>query len=376
VKKQVVLLIILSALAVGYIGNISPAQAGDLNCGEALICLLGCPANDTQCSYNCGQDLHATAENLFAALQSCLLPKCPGNPPDPVCVLQAGSGACLSEYNDCLSDAGCVPSCDGKACGDDNCGGSCGTCPGGLGCNESFECAPCEPVCNGKQCGDDNCGGSCGTCAGGEACIEFICVSCSPNCAGKECGEDGCGGFCGQCGFNEECINGICIGCTPNCGGKECGDNGCGGMCGTCPLGYKCETGICLEDIPCNPNCLNKECGDDGCEGLCGTCGESQYCSPAGLCAEGDAPEVTVQPEEEGDVFVPAGDTTSQPDTSGNGGLGPCPPGYTVYLGTCVPVDDGGGGGGGCQTGATTTPISVLLLLSLLVFGLRLRRRI
>ena len=125
-----------------------------------------------------------------------------------------------------------------------------------------------EPIdtcsCTGKNCGDDGCGGSCGTCSDGAECNNGIC--CTPNCSGKNCGDDGCGGSCGTCSDGDACINGIC--CTPNCSGKKCGDDGCGGSCGTCsdsngnkltcytgptvniPVGNKINSGDCI----CNKN--------------------------------------------------------------------------------------------------------------------------
>jgi heme-degrading monooxygenase HmoA len=59
----------------------------------------------------------------------------------------------------------------------------------------------CDADCTGKVCGDDGCGGSCGTCADGEACGGGQCVFllCTPDCTGKVCGDDGCGGSCGTC---------------------------------------------------------------------------------------------------------------------------------------------------------------------------------
>jgi hypothetical protein len=35
---------------------------------------------------------------------------------------------------------------------------------------------PCVPTCEGKQCGTDGCGGVCSECGEGEACFEFQCV--------------------------------------------------------------------------------------------------------------------------------------------------------------------------------------------------------
>ena len=61
------------------------------------------------------------------------------------------------------------------------------------------------PDCEGKVCGDDGCGVSCGECTGPqEECQNGKCV-CQPDCAGKECGPDGCGGNCGQCPSGCEC---------------------------------------------------------------------------------------------------------------------------------------------------------------------------
>ncbi len=70
----------------------------------------------------------------------------------------------------------------------------------------------CVPDCSGKQCGDDDCGGTCGTCPAGAHCSAGVCVSdCVPNCTGKECGSDGCGGSCGTCGAGEVCEGGTCV---------------------------------------------------------------------------------------------------------------------------------------------------------------------
>jgi len=139
--------------------------------------------------------------------------------------------------------------------------------------------ADCEPLnpevpgCSGKECGDDGCGGSCGSCGGNGICEEGICV-CTPNCDGKECGDDGCGEECGSCAGNEICSGGKCV-CVPDCAGKECGSDGCGADCGQCQGNYECQGTKCV----CTPNCSGKECGDDGCGGSCGSCGGNEVCS-------------------------------------------------------------------------------------------------
>ena len=72
----------------------------------------------------------------------------------------------------------------------------------------------CQPNCEGKECGDDGCGGSCGACADGEECsADGQCVPCQPKCDGKECGDDGCGGTCGDCPTDKPVCttDGLCI---------------------------------------------------------------------------------------------------------------------------------------------------------------------
>lgn len=157
------------------------------------------------------------------------------------------------------SDAGCTPQCSGKQCGDDGCGGTCGTCtnPCTNKLDESVcvdgQCAsPCCPDCTDKDCGGDGCGNTCGTCTCGYECSgqsECIYIACD----GRECGPDGCGGTCGSCVFGTcEKSTGKCE-CVPNCADNECGPDGCGGECGQCSSGEICVEGNCLQK--CGTNC-------------------------------------------------------------------------------------------------------------------------
>ncbi|MFH1529430.1 MAG: hypothetical protein ABIK09_01710 [Pseudomonadota bacterium] len=69
---------------------------------------------------------------------------------------------------------------------------------------------PCVPACEDLDCGDDGCGGVCGTCDGSQdLCVDGLCV-CQPACDGpdetlKECGPDGCGDVCGACSAPDTC---------------------------------------------------------------------------------------------------------------------------------------------------------------------------
>jgi hypothetical protein len=106
------------------------------------------------------------------------------------------------------------------------------SCAPGLVCTGSPEASCCAPDCNGKSCGLDDCGGSCGTCLGAQdLCIDYACI-CSVDCDGRACGEDGCGGSCGTCAIGLECNeNGLCTcvvtGADDNCDGV---DNDCDGL--------------------------------------------------------------------------------------------------------------------------------------------------
>ena len=201
----------------------------------------------------------------------------------------------------------------------------------------------CIPNCTGKACGDDECGSTCGSCSINYSCINYQCIAptptrtptpipptstpipptstptpvpptstptrtptpvpptptrtptpipptptqipistntpiptipiCIPNCVSKACGDDGCGSSCGSCAINESCLNFQCVApiptetltptviptipvCTPNCTGKACGDDGCGSSCGSCQVfevcknNYTCGVGEVPSNIP------------------------------------------------------------------------------------------------------------------------------
>jgi len=115
------------------------------------------------------------------------------------------------------TDPACSLSCQDRECGDNGCGGVCGSCATGETCNSATgRCeggSSCVPACAGVQCGSDGCGGVCGSCATGETCNSATgrCEggpSCVPACAGVQCGSDGCGGSCPSlCGAGQECLS-------------------------------------------------------------------------------------------------------------------------------------------------------------------------
>ncbi len=197
-------------------------------------------------------------------------------------------GECQTFPNSFCSDSGqcdCSPDCEGKECGMDLCGGSCGECPAFHQCQD-FTCVS-QPGCGNGVCeeglGEDcsACAADCG-CVEPQVCWEGACCSASDcNALGKECGQwpDGCGGEaqCGTCTGQDTCVNGQCV-CQQACGGKECGGDGCGGTCGTCAGQDTCVNGQCV----CQPACGGKVCGDDGCGGTCGSCQGYKVCADFG----------------------------------------------------------------------------------------------
>ena len=106
--------------------------------------------------------------------------------------------------------------CQGKDCGDDNCGGTCGSCESSYICDAQGKCE------YQAKCGNGNCD------------TDENCDSCPQDCACKN----------GQVCFHRQC-------CTPQCTGRECGDDNCGGLCGKCEYGQACDagTGECLGKV-------------------------------------------------------------------------------------------------------------------------------
>ena len=78
----------------------------------------------------------------------------------------------------------------------------------GAGGDFTLEVKKCTPNCQGKVCGTDGCGGTCGDCPLLSAynCSSVGTCLCVPNCYEKTCGSDGCGGACGKaCGDGQSC---------------------------------------------------------------------------------------------------------------------------------------------------------------------------
>jgi N-acetylneuraminic acid mutarotase len=209
---------------------------------------------------------------------------------DGLCVVVpavCGDGTCQAA-EDCNS---CVGDC-GQCCGDGACdpaaGETCATCARDCRCAAGEACdlverrceAPCVRDCNGRLCGDDGCGGSCGDCGPGGLCepVSGTCeILCTPLCDGRNCGDDGCGGVCGECDDGAVCTGaGRCVGGGPAC---------------QCAVDQACLDGRCRPlDHVCSPDVPDGLCGN-GLTCAAGVCVESgAACSdqnPTGVCPVG-----------------------------------------------------------------------------------------
>ena len=124
------------------------------------------------------------------------------------------------------------------------------TCPASQQCQDGFCVGGTGCSCNGKVCGDDGCGNSCGNCSSGSTCQAGACIAAPTcTCGGAVCGLDNCGNSCGACQNGQTCQGGHCSGGTTcSCGGALCGFDNCGNACGTCQSGWTCSGGGCIPD--------------------------------------------------------------------------------------------------------------------------------
>ncbi len=164
---------------------------------------------------------------LLGAMLLCLPAGCDNGGADNE---NGGKGPETSQDVSSPDSSACEPSCEGRVCGNDGCGGSCGHCytvegaPDDSLCTDKGQCLSCLPDCTGRVCGNDGCGGSCGHCFTLEGAVddslctaEGACVQCVPDCAGKACGDDGCGATCGSCSGSTVCAGGQCVEDTGLC---------------------------------------------------------------------------------------------------------------------------------------------------------------
>jgi hypothetical protein len=335
------------------------------------LALGGCEKTARKTANSCSSDTECSGGVCFES--ECFTPCTAQGECDQgeFCVHKTGAAGseasvCVvaSEFQGCGGNADCVDlvagPCDLIACDLDSqlcantfrpdgtaCtlhGGVAGTCQG-RGCK-------CTRQCEGKVCGEDGCGGVCGTCQDGYVCAnggqclhpseELIAVEPAqevvepltelpepqeeaveppveatepvievveplvevaepqpetgegvPEAADSsdaETGEWVCTEGYQPCEDGAQCCTGMCV-------PLEDGAQVCADLCtDACPEGWECtavEAGqdvlhVCLPKV-CVPDCSGRECGPNGCGADCGVCGSDQFCTAGGLCLPLDA---------------------------------------------------------------------------------------
>lgn len=131
-------------------GSISAGCSGGLATGSVIVSsaqvtvnavpfLLGKVEGATLVEVQVGSgDLAHSVGYLPFITGSCYLESCSGH---GACDSTSGAPVCMCDdgYASPMEDplaCNCVPNCDGRMCGDDGCGGSCGGCGEGQNCNE------------------------------------------------------------------------------------------------------------------------------------------------------------------------------------------------------------------------------------------------
>ncbi len=151
-------------------------------CWEKADCKPQCEGRvcgDDACGGNCGD---CPAGRFCDATGQCgvCTPNCSGDP----CGTDGCGGTCMACKGGkfCVEGAcACIPGSLPICCGEHVCqANSCGeagpqleTC--GWGCKDN-QCTACPVDCDGKTCGDDGCGGTCGTCDDDVPCEAGQCV--------------------------------------------------------------------------------------------------------------------------------------------------------------------------------------------------------
>ena len=117
--------------------------------------------------------------------------------------------------NPCDTGCVCIPDCDGKSCGDNGCGGSCGDCAAPLACVEGVCAYPCDGAAT-CECAASDCLGVALEDAGISIDLACAVLDDSPECltvildayASEGCGQ-GCNGFTLP-GLEEVCAHTAC----------------------------------------------------------------------------------------------------------------------------------------------------------------------
>ena len=163
-------------------------------------------------------------------------------------VMAAIAGAVLGGGRDGAAGE-CTPQCDGRVCGPDGCGGSCGTCPVGSNCETDLGiCDGDPPICSdyGEWCHFEQ------PCCPEWHCVNEVCVDGPCRLLGDSC-TDGL-----RCCSNLVCLDGLCVPSPGDCvaTGGRCEDLICCDLDDTCSANPEGVL-ICQPTAPIRPGCVH-----------------------------------------------------------------------------------------------------------------------
>ena len=279
------------------------------------------------------------------------------------------------------ANPGCVPDCAGKSCGDNGCGGFCGTCttPGDV-CDATGQCTPkgtgdtCSTpfevnsvpfkakgdttgTSNDYSFGDDICPGASNE--QGDGSSDQVYAFTPPKSGNYEFIVDS--DFDATLYLVQDCLNidGTCL------AGSEQGSSwidetfvvylnafetvylmvdGYSNFTNT--LGTYELTITSYVKPGCTPDCVGKSCGDDGCGGQCGLCQQGLACGAQGQCQDPDVGNVC-----EMATTIKVGDTLTGDTSLGTNN-------YHFKSNKCPGVSFSCGKGGKDQAYIFTPPLS------------------
>ncbi len=273
--------------ATDIVADVSPRNPGvppiDIS-GKACITTSDC-AEDLHCDPARNACVACVEDDHCELGEACVGGRCM---PEEGCDVEGGCDKCETseecpEERFCDKEL-CVPDiceagdrvCAGQQvmiCRDDGSGWDKGdACSTGQVCKNGACQGECKPKCEGRNCGKDGCGGTCGECEDGRVCADGSCL----------------GDFGYPCVDGDDCASGYC---TARVGDERVCTIACDGPCPE--PGWTCRevreaspdvVYLCLWDPDCEPACDGRECGPDGCEGTCGICPEGTACSRKGRC--------------------------------------------------------------------------------------------
>jgi len=116
-------------------------------CVAAMVSLASCGSEEVSSSgaveeaaSTCVHPICSTGAKLVKSCAPCATKICAA---DSFCCSNSWDSMCVGEVKSICSITcgGCTPSCSGKQCGTDGCGGSCGACPAGQMCSATGQCS-------------------------------------------------------------------------------------------------------------------------------------------------------------------------------------------------------------------------------------------